>query len=178
DGPVLFVEHKILYNTDICFTYPQVDDGTANGDLTCTAAPSPPGAPAYLLTVRHGEPARLTIATYGYGAELARQALVRLAYEFEVFAEVVVISQLAPCDMAAINSSIRRTGRLLTLEEGTRTLGWGAEVLARTLESGDVRAAVRLAADDVALPAAGPLELAVLPGVDDLVKAAAELSAR
>jgi len=56
--------------------------------------------------------------------------------EYEIFAELVVFSQLSPFDLAPLFSSLARTHRLLTVEEGTLTLGWGAEVAARAAEAG------------------------------------------
>ncbi len=169
-GPVLFVENKILYNTEVLAA-------GGDGDVACTSVAGRGYAPAHVLTVRHGAAPSLTIASYGYAAELARQALVRLAYEFEIFAELVVVGQLAPCDLSPVAASLRSTGRLLTVEEGSRTLGWGTEIVARSFEDlgPSLRAARRVAMDDVVLPAAAPLELAVLPSVDDIVKAAVEV---
>ena len=174
-GPVLFVENKILYNCDL---HPAGgDDDLATSPLV-GAGLSSAEAPAHLVTIRNGEPATVTIAAYGYGAELARQALLRLAYEFEVFAELVVVAQLAPWQPGPVSESLRRTGRLVVLEEGTRALGWGAEVVATAVESPGVTlvGARRVAADDAVLPAAPALEVAALPGVDDVVKAALELA--
>jgi pyruvate/2-oxoglutarate/acetoin dehydrogenase E1 component len=70
--------------------------------------------------------------------------------------------------------SIERTGRLMTIEEGTYTLGWGAEVLARAARSftGGLKAADRVAAGDQAIPASVPLEAEMLPGVEHIVSAA------
>lgn len=63
------------------------------------------------------------------------------------------------------------------MEEGTLTLGWGAEVLARAAENLGPRLqkAQRLAALDLPVPASGPLESQVLPGVDQIVQAARQL---
>ena len=115
----------------------------------------------------------LTIAAYGYMAELARQASRKLAYEHEIFTELVVPTQLAPFQIDAILESARTTGRLLVVEEGSLTSGWGAEVLARTAESPAIKLhhARRLAARDLPLPASAPLENALLPGVDEIVRA-------
>ena len=188
-GPVLFVENKVLYNTEIrpvsSPLFASVERGSAASpaaaeDLTCRQSESCgiTSSPAYLVNVANGGTTSVTMVSYGYTAELAAQALVRLAYEFEVFAELVVMGQLAPFDMGPIRQSLRATGRLLTIEEGTRTLGWGTEVVARAAEDSALalRQVRRLATDDIAIPAAGPLELAVLPSVDDIVKAAVEMA--
>jgi pyruvate/2-oxoglutarate/acetoin dehydrogenase E1 component len=69
--------------------------------------------------------------------------------------------------------SVRRTRCLLTIEEGTLSLGWGAEILARTAETmPQLRAARRVAAAETPIPASGVLEEAILPGVAEIVAAA------
>ncbi len=112
-------------------------------------------------------------------AELAREAVLQLAYEHEIFAELVVSTQLAPFDIEPLLQSARRTGRLLAAEEGTYTLGWGAEALARAAESlgPRLRAAGRVAARETPIPASGPLEEATLPGVAEIVAAGVKLLA-
>jgi pyruvate/2-oxoglutarate/acetoin dehydrogenase E1 component len=110
-------------------------------------------------------------------ATLARQAAYRLAYEFEVFTELVVPGQLAPFKMAPLLESIQHSSRLLTIEEGGLTLGWGAEILARAVEAAgqSIKSAARLAAADLPVPASLPLEQAVLPGVDQIIEKCLEM---
>jgi pyruvate/2-oxoglutarate/acetoin dehydrogenase E1 component len=119
----------------------------------------------------------LTLTAYGYMAELALQAARRLAYEHEVFTELVVPTELSPFTLHPLTSSLGRTGKLLTIEEGSYTLGWGAEVVARCAEAlgARLKAARRLAARDLPVPASGPLEAAALPGVDEIVDAGLEV---
>ncbi len=106
-------------------------------------------------------------------AELARQAIHRLAFEHEIFAELVVPTELSPFDLTLLGESLDRTGRLLTIEEGSRAAGWGAEVCSLASEAfGPGLHVRRLAARDMPIPAAGPLETAVLPDVDDIVEVA------
>lgn len=168
DDPVLFVENKLLYGVAL-------DQGGDDLERRTSASPST-DAPCYTLTVRHSPAPVLTIAAYGHMAELARQAVVRLAYEHEHLAELVVPTQLSPFDASPVVASARRTGRLLVVEEGTRALGWGAEVVARCAEElgPGLRSVRRLAAVDAPVPASVVLEELALPGVDDVVKAALE----
>ena len=105
---------------------------------------------------------------------MARQAALRLAFESEIFVELVVPTQLAPFSVEPVIASAGRTGRLLVIEEGTLSLGWGAEILARVAESSTTHPPLmrRLAARDLPVPASGSLESAVLPGVDAILSAA------
>lgn len=165
DEPVLFVEHKLLYPLTLW-------DGDSLAELDFTSA----GADAYRLSLRDAPAPALTIAAYGYMAELAREAIVRLAYEREIFCELVIFTRLSPFDPQPLMESVRRTRRLLSVEEGTRSLGWGAGVLAAAAEEGlPLLAARRLAALDLPVPASPALEKAVLPDVDAIIQAAQKM---
>ncbi len=170
--PVLFIENKLQY------LLPIQAPGDLN-ELTLIAQQPAPGScyPCYTLSMRDAPPPVLTIAAYGYMAELARQALERLAYEHEIFAELVVPTRLSPFDVALISASAIHTGALLVVEEGTYTSGWGAEVIARVVESSTLSHVryKRLAAKDQPVPAAGTLEADMLPDIDDIIKAAIHL---
>jgi pyruvate/2-oxoglutarate/acetoin dehydrogenase E1 component len=165
--PVLFIENKLLYLLPL-----QTAETLVDFDLKRIPGGDKLAAPAFSLTVRGAPPAVLTLAAYGYMAELARQAALRLAYDHEIFTELIVLTQLAPSKTTTVIESVRHTSCLLTLEEGTLSLGWGAEVLARTAEalSPQILILRRLAAVEVPVPASGPLESGVLPDVDDVIR--------
>jgi len=172
EEPTLFIENKLQYLLPI---QSQLD----LKDFIITTDPRSKGSnpPTYTLSIRGAPPATLTIAAYGYMAELARQAVTRLAYEHEIFAELVIPTRLSPFIVEQIISSVSHTYALLTVEEGTFTLGWGAEVLARVavaLGSYSVNYQ-RLAAREVPTPASGPLEAEALPGVDDIIQLALQM---
>lgn len=177
EDPVLFVENKLLY-------LQTVQDEKRLGEYEVSLHHNlseniqPSWAPAFSLKLRSAPPPSLTIAAYGYMAELARQAVRQLAYEQEIFAELVILTQLAPCAIQPVLESLRRTGRLLVVEEGTLTLGWGAEVLARAAETlgSDLKACRRVAAQEVPVPSSGPLEKRALPDVADIFSAAVQLN--
>ncbi len=179
NDPLLFVENKLLYllqvqdisHTDEFEFY--IYDDQANAELGFAA-------PTYLCRVRGAPPPILTLTAYGYMVELAQQAQRRLAYEHEVFAELVVPTVLSPCRMQPLLISLERTGGLLVIEEGTRHLGWGAEILARSTEAMGARLkrAYRLAAKDLPIPASGPLEAEVLPSVEKIIQSCLEMTRR
>jgi pyruvate/2-oxoglutarate/acetoin dehydrogenase E1 component len=106
-------------------------------------------------------------------AELALEASLRLAYEEEIFTEVVIPTQLAPFLMKPIIDSVHKTQRLVVVEEGSRTLGWGTEILARAAEAlgNKIDYANRVAGLDIPVPASGQLEDMVLPDVQDIITA-------
>lgn len=170
DGPVLFVENKALYPVG---HFEAVADGEVEAEEHADVA----DAPSCTLRVAGGGQPSVTLAAHGHMAELAREALRALAYEHEVFAELVVVSQLAPCDTAAVVASVARTGRLVVAEEATPAAGWGAEVVARVAESvpGGLRAVRRVAAAATPIPASATLEAGALPGVAAIVAAGSAL---
>ena len=174
--PVLFIENKLLYllrllepDHDLEFEIQEFfSPSTPGDDVALVTNP----APAYSLKLRGAPPPVLTLATYGYMVELARQAVVRLAYEHEIFVEIIAPTQLAPFDMSALTRSLEHTRRLLTVEEGTHDMGWGAEVVARCAEKlgAGLQRAGRVAALNLPVPSSGPLEAAVLPGVEQILE--------
>jgi len=166
DDPVLFVEHKLLY------TRPLLEPG--KGDLIEFQVEKTGDAyPAFML--RPADSARLTIACYGYNFEYARAAALDLLMEHEIFVEIVLFSQLSPFDLEPVFSSLARTRKLLTVEEGTLSLGWGAEVAARAVERMDGLRIRRVAALDLPVANAKSLEDAILPSVQDIINAALSL---
>jgi pyruvate/2-oxoglutarate/acetoin dehydrogenase E1 component len=166
DDPVLFVEHKLLY------TCPLLEPG--KGDLIDFQFEST-GSAYPVFTLRPADNARLTITCYGYNFEHARAAALALLMENEVFVEIVLFSQLSPFDLEPLFSSLARTRKLLTIEEGTLSLGWGAEVVARAVERMDGLRVRRVAALDLPVGTAKSLEDAILPSVQDIVIAALSL---
>jgi pyruvate/2-oxoglutarate/acetoin dehydrogenase E1 component len=175
--PVLFIENKLLYPLPVQDNASLTDFNLStrlDEQLTTGWENIAPAYPTYTLSIRDAPEPILTLVAYGHMAELARQAILRLAYDHEIFVELVVPTQLSPFKMEAILTSARRTGRLLAAEEGTRTAGWGAEILSRTVEATgtDLKAGDRLAARDLPIPASGPLEAAVIPGVEEIIQTA------
>ncbi len=172
EQPVLFIENKLQYVLPVLN-----QQGLTDFVINHSTATPGNGLPTFTLAIHGTPPPTLTIATYGYMAELARQAVERLAYEHEVFAELVVPSQLSPFCVDPIIQSVSSTGALLAVEEGTYTLGWGAEILAKTAEACGTKSIKykRLAAQETPIPCSGSLEINALPGVDDIIQAAIQL---
>ena len=93
--------------------------------------------------------------------------------------EVIDLRTLRPLDRPAVLESVSRTGRLVTVEDGPHTGGWGASVVAdiASRTHGDLRApALRLTSPDVPVPYAESLEAMMAPSavqiaalIDDLV---------
>jgi pyruvate/2-oxoglutarate/acetoin dehydrogenase E1 component len=151
DNPVLFFEHKRLYAMT----------GEVNGDVGMIgeAAVVRPGGDVTLVgamrTVHECLAAAETLA--GEGIEC----------------EVVDMRTLRPPDTATVLRSLERTNRLIVVEEGPRTGGWAAEILATAAEEGlgDIDDVRRITTPDHPIPYSPPLEDAFLPGAEAIVAA-------
>ncbi len=164
EEPTLFVEHKSLYPLQVIAD----SDPDFEQEVSYTSL----GYPIYRVRLRNAPPPCFTLIAYSYMAELARQAMLQLAYQDEIFCELIVPTQLSPYECQEMTESAYRTGRVLAIEEGTLTLGWGAEVLARLAEQlypGEVRLS-RLAAADHPIPSSPALEKASLPNVEAIIQ--------
>ena len=167
DDPVLFVEHKLLYPR------PLLKSG--RGDLVeFDIHQSGKTYPNHVIRIP-GHLPQLTIATYGYNFELTRAAVLHLLMEYEIFAEIILFTQLSPFDLEPLLASVHRTRNLLTVEEGTQSLGWGAEVIARVAENINDLSGYkfhRIAARNLPIGNSKMLEDAILPSVKDIVHSA------
>lgn len=115
----------------------------------------------------------VTVVTYGGGVFLALQTARRLARE-GVDVEVVDLRTLKPLDMATVTASVRRTRRVVVVNEAPVTGGLGAEISSRIVEEcfADLDAPPRrVGAADAPVPCALPLERAVLPQATDVADA-------
>jgi pyruvate/2-oxoglutarate/acetoin dehydrogenase E1 component len=163
ENPVVFIEHKLLY------TQTMMQQG--QGDLIDFQVEHTEGSyPAY--TIRPTQKAQLSIACYGYNFELCRVAALELLMEYEIFVEIVLFSQLSPFYLEPLFNSLRNTRNLLTVEEGTLSLGWGAEVVARASERIEGLRVRRIAARDLPVANAKSLEDVILPSIKDIIRVA------
>jgi pyruvate/2-oxoglutarate/acetoin dehydrogenase E1 component len=105
------------------------------------------------------------------------KAIDPLFDEHEIAVEVICPTQLYPLNPRPIVESARKTGRLLVVEEGLAFAAFGAEAIARLMESepGALRRVRRLASPEHPIPACGPLEKALLPGTDHVIRAVLEI---
>jgi len=165
DRPTLVIENKLLYARRSDAVPP------AGCEMAATGGPFP------TIRIRSADVCQLTIVAYGGMVELAEAALVELRDEEDVQVDLIVPTQLYPLDIEPIVESVRRTGRLLVVEEGQGFAGFGAEVIARA--AGDVRIgsmrADRVCAAPCPIPAAKPAESEALPSSADVVRAAVRL---
>ena len=168
DSPVFFVENKLQYLQPVIH---QQDLQDFDVQIHYEKSDKANRYPVYHLHIKDAPVSSLTLTAYGYMADLARQAVQQMAFEEEIFTDLVIPTRLAPFEIQTLVDALEVSGRLLTVEEGTFSLGWGAEILARASEccGSSLRCSGRLAARDLPIPASTALEKKVLPQVEDII---------
>ena len=173
DNPVIFLEHKLLYGgkgTRKESASIAVGTTVPDGDYEI-----PLGSVAVRRTGRD-----ITILANMLMVHRVLSAAEKLA-DAGIDAEVIDVRCLVPLDIAAIEASVAKTGRLLIVEEDHLTGGWGAEVAALIAERAfhHLEAPIRrVAGPDTPIPCAPALERAYVPDVDRIVGAATDLAGR
>lgn len=160
DDPVLFLENLALYNTK-----GEVPDGEHVGEIGRAA-------------VVH-EGSDITVVSYSRATLVALQAARQLEAE-GISVEVVDLRSLRPLDRETICASVRKTTRAAVLEDDWLSYGVGAEIAATIQEGAFDRLDApvrRVAAAEIPLPYAKPLENAALPDARDLMRVVHEVLA-
>ncbi|WP_300974340.1 pyruvate dehydrogenase complex E1 component subunit beta [Sphingomonas sp. LHG3406-1] len=162
EDPVVFLENELLYGQS--FELPQVEDWVL-----------PIGK---ARTMREGRD--VTIVSYSIGVGVALEAAQTLSQE-GIEAEVIDLRTLRPLDKAAVLDSLKKTNRLVVVEEGWPTCSISSEIIAICMEEGfdDLDAPVlRVTNADVPLPYAANLEKAALIKAADVVAAVKKVTYR
>jgi pyruvate dehydrogenase E1 component beta subunit len=149
DNPVVFIEHKMIYNE--------------KGEVPTGEHFVPLGKAAVR---REGKD--VTLLGYSYVMGFVLEAATKLASE-GIDTEVIDLRSINPLDMETIAASIRKTHRCVIVHEAHTTCGFGAEIVARVQEQlfDELDAPVlRVGGIDVPVPYAIELESAMLPSVD------------
>jgi pyruvate/2-oxoglutarate/acetoin dehydrogenase E1 component len=160
EDPVLYFEHKFLYR--------RLKEEIPDDEEILT-----PIGKARIAR----EGTDLTIVAWSAMVWKALEAADELERE-GVSVEVLDLRTLIPMDSEAIATSVKKTNRVLILQEDTRTGGIAGEITARINELAFEwldAPIVRVTAEDTPIPFAGPLEDRVLPDTGDVLKAARSL---
>ena len=156
EDPVVFLENELLYGQH--FDVPQMED--------------------YVLPIGKARIVRpgkdVTIVSYSIGVGVALEAAQELMGE-GINAEVIDLRTLRPLDKATVLESLKRTNRMVVVEEGWPTCSISSEIIAIAMTEGfdDLDAPVLRVTDvDVPLPYAANLEKMALIKASDVVAAA------
>lgn len=120
----------------------------------------------------------LTIVTLSRSVGLSLNAAAELKQKYGVEAEVINLRSVKPLDVETIIKSLKKTGRLMSVESGFPMFGVGSEILALTMEYGFdylTAPAVRVTGAEVPTPYAAGLEKMSFPQEDTVVGQAAKL---
>jgi pyruvate dehydrogenase E1 component beta subunit len=154
-NPVVFLENEMLYGQS--FEVPKDAD--------------------YLVPLGKASVVRegcdVTLVAFSITVGMALKAADALA-SLNIQAEVLDLRTLRPLDTATILKSLRKTHRIVTVEEGWPYAGIGAEIFAQICEHGfdELDAPpLRVTGEDVPLPYAANLEKLALPSVEKIVGA-------
>ena len=151
DDPVVFIEHKGLLLT-------RTEDFPFGADVPQERYVVPIGSAA---VVRKGTD--ITVATLSGTVLSAYAAAEEMAAE-GISVELVDLRSVVPLDTATVAQSVKRTGRLLVIDEDYQSFGLSAELITRVFESGITpKSFARHAVPDVPIPGALSLEQAVVP---------------
>lgn len=158
-NPVIFLENELMYGKSF-----QVPDEMMD--------------PEFLVSLDKAKVMRegndVTITAFSKMVGVALEAAEQLE-EQGISAEVINLRTIRPLDRATIIQSVKKTHRLVSVEDGYPQHGVGAEIMAMAFESlfDELDAPVeRVTAWDIPLPYARHLEHASLPQVEHIVKAA------
>jgi pyruvate dehydrogenase E1 component beta subunit len=161
-NPVVFLENEILYGST--GLVPKVDD--------------------FVLPIGKARIARkgadVTIVSFSMGMRYATQATEKLVAA-GVDVELIDLRTLRPMDSDTVIASVKKTGRLVTVEEGWPQGGIGSELSARVMEQAfDYLDApvMRVTGKDVPMPYAANLEKLALPNVDEVIAAVNAVTSR
>ncbi len=156
EDPVVFLENELVYGRS--FDVPAVDD--------------------HILPIGKArvcrEGADITIVSYSIGVGVALEAAETLAGE-GIDAEVIDLRTLRPLDKFTVLQSLKKTNRLMVVEEGWAACSIASEIAAIAMEDGfdDLDAPVlRVTNEDVPLPYAANLEKAALIDADKVCRTA------
>jgi pyruvate dehydrogenase E1 component beta subunit len=154
-NPVIFLENEILYGQS--FEVPKLDD--------------------FVLPIgkarihRKGKDA--TIVSFGIGMTYAIKAIAELEKE-GIDVELIDLRTIRPMDLPTVIESVKKTGRLVTVEEGYPQSSVGTEIATRVMQQAfDYLDApiLTIAGKDVPMPYAANLEKLALPNVGEVVQA-------
>jgi pyruvate dehydrogenase E1 component beta subunit len=161
-NPVVFLEHELVYGESFAV----------------------PEDPEFIVPIGKARVARpgehVTISAFSRMVKLALQAAEELE-KAGISAEIIDLRTLRPFDIDTVVASVKKTNRIVSVEEGWPFAGIGAEIAAIVMEEcfdwldAPLK---RVAGKDVPLPYAANLERLALPQVEDIVAAAREVAYR
>ncbi|MGD0107609.1 MAG: thiamine pyrophosphate-dependent enzyme [Rhodopila sp.] len=165
--PIILLENKSDYAAKT-FTAPEGFAVDVDGALLPTVRIGPTNAQS-----------TVTLLSYGGMARFVANALIEIFERTDVVPELIAPIGISPLNLEPIADSVRRTGRLVIVEEGAGFGSIGAELIAQLHERADLTFLVaRVSGKAFPVPSAPALEAAALPSVDEVCGAISLLDGR
>ena len=118
----------------------------------------------------------LTIVCYGEGALLADEALEWLAIEHELFADLVVITQISSMNLEFLKELVKKTSKLLIIDQTYEDYGFSATVKSKVIDDQFDKVKIRIVSQaNLPIPSSLSFELQVLPSISSVKHAINEL---
>ena len=159
-NPVVFLENEILYGQE--FEVPINDE--------------------FILPIGKAQVERegtdITLVAYSVGVNIALEAAKELQNQHNISAEVINLRSIRPLDTETIATSVKKTNRIISVNEGWPNCGVGAEIVSIAIEHAfDYLDAppIRISGTDVPMPYAANLEALALPKASDVFEAAKQI---
>jgi pyruvate dehydrogenase E1 component beta subunit len=156
-NPVIFLEHELLYGQSF-----DIEDDSDSSYIEIGKA----------QVVKEGKD--ITIISFSYAMNACIEACEKLQSDHGINAELIDLRTIRPLDIDTIVESVKKTNKVICVEEGWSYSGIGSEIIAQINEKcfdyldGPP---VRICAEDVPLPYAANLETAALPSCEKIIVA-------
>jgi pyruvate dehydrogenase E1 component beta subunit len=165
-NPVVFMYHKALQGMGWLGTVQRSITDAPEGDYVVPLGTA--------KCVREGDD--ITLVGLGLTVHQSLDAAAQLA-EDGISAEVIDLISIAPLDRETVRASVRKTGRLIVVDDDYLSYGVGAEIIASVCEAGIALRAPpqRIAFPDIPVPFTPVMEHFVLPSADKVAAAARQM---
>jgi 2-oxoisovalerate dehydrogenase E1 component len=162
-SPTLVLENKKMYGERLL----PVRDGRAEQFFVTEEGDA---FPLILLSLDPGTKADGIIITYGGMVRLAMGMARQLLIDEELLLDIVVVTQLAPCDSQCLVTATGSARAVFTLEEGSLRAGWGSMVISELAEKMPSKTYRRFGSADCVIPCGMELEAKVFPNNQDMMR--------
>jgi len=170
ENPTMFIENKLLYSEKL----KEPDkNGKVDDFYYSLIKNSNDIYPSISLILEKEEQPDVTLITYGGMTNIVLKAAMEVFLEEEILVEIIIPSLIKPLPINDILPSAKKSGRILIVEEGIKTSGWGAELASQITENLFInlkKPIERIGAKELPIPSSKFLEDKVLPQIKDIEK--------
>jgi len=163
-SPTLIIENKVLYTKFL-----HIDSITGFNILFSNEL-----YPTVKISPSDKAP-DVTIFCYGGMLDIVEKVIEEIFYEEEIICEVICPTQIQPLDIQPLTESVKKTHKLLTVEEGSNIAALSSETIAKLLENNVRIEKVKRIGCNSFIPTSRKLENDVLPNKEKIISAIQEM---